>query len=125
MSPYQRAVIDEEKEQAQRQYERTQVPQFEKDAVAAGGMSGLGSRAGVEAAERATGQQRLLAGIETKGLQKAYEDAQEQFKSQKERERLLAGDIAQTGQNIFSAGLAEQGLLQGIGEEKEVCNKQV
>lgn len=70
MSPYQRAVIDEEKEQAQRQYERTQVPQFEKDAVAAGGMSGLGSRAGVEAAERATGQQRLLAGIETKGLQK-------------------------------------------------------
>ena len=118
MSPYQRAVIDEEKEQAQRQYERTQVPQFEKDAVAAGGMSGLGSRAGVEAAERATGQQRLLAGIETKGLQKAYEDAQEQFKSQKERERLLAGDIAQTGQNIFSAGLAEQGLLQGIGEEK-------
>jgi hypothetical protein len=118
MSPYQRAVIDEEKEQAQRQYERTQRPKFEKDAVAAGGMSGLGTRAAVEAAERETGQQRLLAGIETKGLQKAYEDAQNQFKSQKERERLLASDISQTGQNIFSAGLAEQGLLQGIGEEK-------
>jgi len=118
MSPYQRAVIDEEKEQAQRQYERTQRPKFEKDAVAAGGMSGLGTRAAVESAEREAGQQRLLAGIETKGLQKAYEDAQNQFKSQKERERLLASDISQTGQNIFSAGLAEQGLLQGIGEEK-------
>ena len=118
MSPYQRAVIDEEKEQAQRQYERTQVPKFEKDAVAAGGMSGLGTRAAVEAAERATGQNRLLAGIETKGLQKAYEDAQKQFESQKQRERLQAADISQSGQNIFSAGLAEQGLLQGIGEEK-------
>ena len=118
MSPYQRAVIDEEKEQAQRQYERTQRPKFEKDAVAAGGMSGLGTRAAVESAEREAGQQRLLAGIETKGLQKAYEDAQEQFRSQKERERLLASDIAQTGQNIFKAGLAEQGLLEGIGEEK-------
>ena len=118
MSPYQRAVIDEEKEQAQRQYERTRRPQFEKDAVAAGGMSGLGTRAAVEAAERETGQQRLLAGIETKGLQKAYEDAQKQFESQKRRERLQAADVSQIGQNIFSAGLAEQGLLKDIGEEK-------
>ena len=113
-----RAVIDEEKEQAQRQYERTRRPQFEKDAVAAGGMSGLGTRAAVEAAERETGQQRLLAGIETKGLQKAYEDAQKQFESQKRRERLQAADVSQIGQNIFSAGLAEQGLLKDIGEEK-------
>ena len=30
----------------------------------------------------------------------------------------MASDCAQTGQNIFSDGLAEQGLLQGIGEEK-------
>ena len=118
MSPYMRAVIDQEKEQAQRQYERTQRPQFEKDAVAAGGMSGLGTRAAVESAEREAGQQRLLANIEAKGLQKAYEDAQNQFQKQKERERLMAADLAQTGQNIFSAGLAEQGLLKDIGEEK-------
>ena len=61
MSPYMRAVIDSEKEQAQRQYESTKAPQFEKAAVDAGGMSGLGSRAGVQAAEMASGQQRLLA----------------------------------------------------------------
>ena len=53
MSPYMRAALDAQKEQAQRQYERTEVPKFEADAVAAGGMSGLGTRAGVEAAERA------------------------------------------------------------------------
>ena len=118
MSPYMRAVVDAEKEQAQRQYERTKVPQFEAEAVAAGGMSGLGSRAGVEAAERATGQQRLLADIEARGQQKAFEDAQRAFQDQKARERTLAGDISTAGQNIFSAGLAEQGLLKDIGQEK-------
>lgn len=118
MSPYMRAVVDAEKEQAQRQYERTKVPQFEAEAVAAGGMSGLGSRAAVEAAERATGQQRLLADIEARGQQKAFEDAQRAFQDQKARERALAGDISTAGQNIFSAGLAEQGLLKDIGQEK-------
>lgn len=124
MSPYMRAVIDQEKEQAQRQYERTKRPEFEADAVRAGGMSGLGTRAAVESAERETGQQRLLANIEAKGLQKAYEDAQSQFEAQKRRERLMASDLAQTGQNIFSAGLAEQGLLQDIGEKKQAMQQQ-
>jgi hypothetical protein len=124
MSPYMRAVIDQEKEQAQRQYERTKRPEFEADAVRAGGMSGLGTRAAVESAEREAGQQRLLAGIEAKGLQKAYEDAQSQFEAQKRRERLMASDLAQTGQNIFSAGLAEQGLLQDIGEKKQAMQQQ-
>ena len=119
MSPYQRAVIDQEKEQAQRQYERTKRPQFEADAVRAGGMSGLGSRAAIESAEREDLQARLLADIETKGLQAAYKDAQNQFTNQKARERTMGTDVATAGGNIFSAGLAEQGLLKGIGEEKQ------
>jgi len=119
MSPYQRAVIDQEKEQAQRQYERTKRPQFEADAVRAGGMSGLGSRAAIESAERDDLQARLLADIETKGLQAAYKDAQAQFTNQKARERTMGTDVATAGGNIFSAGLAEQGLLKGIGEEKQ------
>ena len=119
MSPYQRAVIDQEKEQAQRQYERTKRPQFEADAVRAGGMSGLGSRAAIESAEREDLQARLLADIETKGLQAAYQDAQNQFTNQKARERTVGTDVATAGGNIFSAGIAEQGLLKGIGEEKQ------
>ncbi len=119
MSPYQRAVIDQEKEQAQRQYERTKRPQFEADAVRAGGMSGRGSRAAIESAEREDLQARLLADIETKGLQEAYKDAQNQFTNQKLRERTMATDVATAGGNIFSAGLAEQGLLRDIGEEKQ------
>ena len=119
MSPYQRAVIDQEKDQAQRQYERTKRPQFEADAVRAGGMSGLGSRAAIESAERDDLQARLLADIETKGLQAAYKDAQAQFTNQKARERTVGSDVATAGGNIFSAGVAEQGLLKGIGEEKQ------
>ena len=119
MSPYQRAVIDQEKEQAQRQYERTKRPEFEADAVRAGGMSGLGSRAAIESAEREDLQARLLADIETKGLQAAYQDAQDQFTNQKARERTMASDVATAGGNIFSAGIAEQGLLQDIGTEKQ------
>ena len=47
MSPYQRAVTDIEKREAQTAFERTARPAFEKRAVDAGGMSGLGTRAGV------------------------------------------------------------------------------
>ena len=51
MSPYQRAVTDIEKREAERTFERETLPRFEASAVQAGGLSGLGTRAGVEAAE--------------------------------------------------------------------------
>ena len=50
MSPYQRAVTDiEKKRKAVEDFQRNIMPQFEAQAVQAGGMSGLGSRAGVQA----------------------------------------------------------------------------
>jgi len=118
MSPYLRASLDAQKAEAQRQYERNKVPQFEAEAVRAGGMSGLGTRAAVEAAERATGQQRLLADIEAKGQQKAFEAAQQQFENQQARERQAASQISTAAPQIFKSGVAEQGLLQTIGEDK-------
>jgi hypothetical protein len=118
MSPYLRASLDAQKAEAQRQYERTKVPEFEAQAVRAGGMSGLGTRAAVEAAERATGQQRLLADIEAKGQQKAFEAAQQQFENQQARERQAAAQISTAAPQIFKSGVAEQGLLQTIGEDK-------
>ena len=118
MSPYLRASLDAQKAEAQRQYERTKRPEFEAEAVRAGGMSGLGTRAAVEAAERDVGQQRLLADIEAKGQQKAFEAAQEQFENQKARERQAAAQISTAAPQIFKSGVAEQGLLQTIGEDK-------
>jgi hypothetical protein len=117
-SPYQRAVTDIEKREAQTAFEKDVMPKFEASAIAAGGLSGLGTRAGVEAAELQRGQSQLLADIEAKGQQRAFEDARKGFESQKARERQMAGDVGRIGPALFQAGLAEQGALQAVGEQK-------
>ena len=76
MSPYQRAVTDIEKREAQKSFEEQVMPQFEKQAIAAGGMSGMGSRAGVQAGLLGQAQMQQLGDIEKKGLLDAYKDAQ-------------------------------------------------
>ena len=50
MSPYQQAVTEVEKRKAVEDFQQRVMPEFEKQAVSAGGMSGMGSRAGVQAA---------------------------------------------------------------------------
>ena len=119
MSPYLRASLDAQKAAAQRQFEGTKLPQFEAQAVAAGGMSGLGSRAGVQAAELQSGQNRLMADLEATGQQKAYEDAQRLFKSQKEREKQSALALQNLNKEMFTGGIKEQALLDAIGGEKQ------
>ena len=118
MSPYQRAVTDIEKREAQKVFERDIMPRFEQQAVTAGGMSGLGSRAAIQAGQLGQAQMQQMGDIEAKGLQRAYMDAQRGFAEQKARERQLAGDIGRTGPAMLQAGLAEQGILQDIGQQK-------
>ena len=124
MSPYQRAVTDIEKRESQRAFESQIMPQFEKQAVAAGGMSGLGTRAGVQASELGRAQMQRLGDIETKGLQAAYKDAQNLFQQQQARERTAAADIAGLAPAMVAGGVTEQGLLQSIGEEKQALGQQ-
>ena len=119
MSPYQQAVIDVEKREAMRDFEGRILPQFEKQAVSAGGMSGLGTRAGVQAAELGRAQSQRLGDIETKGLQAAFEAARQDFASQKTRERQLSSDLMAAGPTIFKAQAAEQGALQSVGEARQ------
>ena len=118
MSPYQRAVTDIEKREAERTFERDTMPRFEKSAIDAGGLSGLGTRAGVQAAELQRNQNMLLADIEAKGQQQAFQDARIGFEAQKAREQQMATNIGKTGPALFQAGLAEQGALQTVGEQK-------
>ena len=118
MSPYQRAVTDIEKREAQTQFERNIMPRFEASAVQAGGLSGLGSRAGVEAAELQRGQSQLLADIEAKGLQSAFQDARKAFEEQKQREAGMAAEIGRAGPAMFASGIQEAGALQRVGEER-------
>ena len=119
MSPYQRAVTDIEKREAQRVFERDVQPALEAKAVQqGGGMSGLGTRAALEASEAQREQGRLLADIEARGLQSAFQDARSAFEQQKAREANAAAAIGRAGAETFKSGLAEQGVLQTVGEEK-------
>ena len=103
MSPYQRAVTDIEKREAERTFERDTMPRFEASGVAAGGLSGLGTRAGVQAAELQRNQNILLADIEAKGQQQAFQDARMGFEAQKAREQQMATNIGKTGPALFQA----------------------
>ena len=119
MSPYQRAVTDIEKREAQRVFERDVQPSLEAKAIQqGGGMSGLGTRAALEASEAQREQGRLLADIEARGLQSAFQDARSAFEQQKTREANAAAAIGRAGAETFKSGLAEQGVLQTVGEEK-------
>ena len=118
MSPYQQAVTDVQLREAQENFEGKVMPKFEADAVGAGGMSGLGTRAGIQAAELQRGQSQLLADIQAKGSQAAYQDARQGFEAQQARERTMATDVGRMGPAMFQAGLTEQGALQTVGEQK-------
>ena len=118
MSPYQRAVTDIEKREAQRNFERQVQPALEAKAIQqGGGMSGLGTRAALEAAEAQRTQSQLLSDIEAKGQQRAFEQAYRQFGDEINLQRQRAGDIQQQGQQRFNIGLAERGLQQQLGQE--------
>ena len=117
MSPYQRAVTDIEKREAQRTFERDVQPALEARAIQAGGMSGLGTRAAIQAAEAQRAQSRLLADIEAKGQQRAFEQAYRQFGDETMLQRQRAFDIGETGTQRFNIGLAERGLQQQLGQE--------
>ena len=124
MSPYQRAVTDIEKRQAVEDFQRNVMPQFEKQAVDAGGMSGLGTRAGVQAGILGENLQQRLGDIEAKGLQSAFLNAQQQFQNQKQREAAQAQNIAALGPAMFSQGIAQQGALQSVGEQRQRLGQQ-
>ena len=118
MSPYQRAVTDIEKREAQRVFERDAQPALEAQAIQkGGGMSGLGTRAALQAAEAQRMQSQLLADIEAKGQQRAFEQAYRQFGDETAAQRLRSQDIGQLGTQRFNIGLAEQGLAQQLGQE--------
>ena len=101
------------------------MPQFEAKAVGAGGRSGLGTRAGIEAAELQRGQSQLLADIQAKGQQRAFEDARKGFEQQKAREQAMAGNISRMGPAMVASGLQEQGALQSVGEQKRDLGQSV
>ena len=118
MSPYQQAVIDVEKREADRVFDRASQVR-EAQAAEAGAGSIMGSRAAIEAAEAARNQQQLLADIQTRGQQRAFESAQKQFEAERARQRGFGQDIAGLGTQVLQSDISELGAQKTVGEERQ------
>ena len=117
MNPYQQAVVDIEKREAQKQYESTVVPQLAAQAAATGGFGG--SRQAILEGMASEAQQRLLGDIQAKGSAQAYQDAMSNISAQRQREGAAAGQLAQMAPAGFQAQAQELGAIGKVGDVKQ------
>lgn len=116
MSPFQQAVIDIEKREAQQRFEQEVLPKLQAAQIGAGSFGG--SRGAILEAEAMRGQQQLLGDIQAKGSQSAYNTGLKAFEQQKARERgeataLMGLSPAQLGQQTRELqGLEKVGAVQ-------------
>ena len=126
MSPFQQAVIDIEKREAQQKFEQDVLPKLQSAAIQSGSFGG--SRGALLEAEALRGQQQLLGDIQSKGLQAAFSQGQKAFEAQKARERgqaqaLIGLSPAETGQRtkelqgLERVGAAQQAQVQTALDE--------
>jgi hypothetical protein len=117
MSPYQQAVVDIEKREAQKQYESQVVPQLAAKAATTGGFGG--SRQAILEGMAADTQQRLLSDIQAKGSQQAYEDAVKRFAADRQAQGQAGAQLATMAPQQFKTQLGELGALQTVGETRQ------
>ena len=98
MSPYQRAVIDQQKRAATEEYGKLRT-QLGAQAAQAGA---FGSRLGVQEAETAEDYLNRMADIEATGMQQAYEQARAQFGAE-EAMRQQEAEMAMSAQQQTEA----------------------
>lgn len=113
MSPYQQAVVDVEKREASRYFPQ-QMQQIGAQAAGAGGYGG--SRQAILEAETLRNQAQMLGDIQTRGSQRAFEQAREGFEKQLGRERGTASALMQLGQTVPQQRMTELAGLAGVGE---------
>ena len=117
MSPYQQAVVDIEKREAQKQFETGVVPQLAQQAAQAQAFGG--SRQGILEGMAADTQQRLLADIQAKGSAQAYQDAVKRLEAERSRSGQAGAQLATMAPQQFKTELGELGALQTVGEERQ------
>ena len=116
MNPYQQAVTDIEKREAEKKYQ-TQVLQPLRAQAAATQPYG-GSRQAIQEGMASEAQQRLLADIQAKGSAQAYQDAMTNISAQRQRAGLAAGQLAQMAPAAYGARARELGAVGQIGDIK-------
>ena len=117
MNPFQQAVTDIEKREAQRDFEANVLPKIRQAQIAQGSFGG--TRGSLLEAEALRNQQQQLADIQARGSLQAYQDAQNLFKDQAAREAAAAGQLATFAPAQYKASVGELGALQSVGEEQQ------
>jgi hypothetical protein len=117
MSPYQQAVTDIEKREAQKQYETQVLPELAAKAAQAQAFGG--SRQAILEGMAADTQQRLLADIQTKGSAQAYQDAVNRLQADRTATGQAATDLANLGAARYKQATTELSGLQAVGQEKQ------
>ena len=118
LNPYQQAVTDVSLRKAEEDFSRRVMPKFEKFASDAGGMSGLGSRAGVQAGGLGEAFMQNLSDIQTKGSAAGFADARAAFEAQKRREGLTAARLPTLAGQEYGTRARELAGLTAIGEDE-------
>ena len=123
MNPYQQAVTDIAKRDAQERFEQTTLPSLRKQAIDAGVFGG--SRAAMRESQAQDAQARLLADLQAKGDLAAFQNAQQQFAAQKAREAQTAEGLTGLGTAQYGAQLKELGQLEAVGREEQQRQQQL
>ncbi len=121
MSPYQQAVTDIQKREAEKQAEQ-QRQQLSSQAAQTGAFGG--SRAALQDMLQREQESRLLSDIQKQGLQSAYETGLQTFDADRQAQRAAATQYGQLAGQEQSQALTGLGALQTAGETQRALAQQ-
>ena len=113
MSPFQQAVVDIEKREAQQKFEQEVLPKVQAAAIQSGSFGG--SRGALLEAEALRGQGQLLSDIQRKGSQAAYDRGLKAFEMQKGREAATAQGLTGLATGEFGQRAKELSGIERVG----------
>jgi len=113
MSPFQQAVVDIEKREAQQKFEQEVLPKVQAAAIQSGSFGG--SRGALLESEALRGQGQLLSDIQRKGSQAAYDRGLKAFEMQKGREAATAQGLTGLATGEFGQRAKELSGIERVG----------
>lgn len=122
MSPYMQQVVDQQMTSAQRQADIAST-QRGAQAVRAGAFGG--SRQAVENAEAARALASQKGEIQARGLQSAYEQAQQQFNQEQGQRLSAAQTMGQLGQQQFGQEMGITGQRAQFGADQRAATQEI
>lgn len=122
MSPYMRNVLDVQKQEAVRDYAR-QLPGLGAAAANVGGLGG--TRSALMQAEAQRNLQNQMQGIEAKGMQDAYAQAQAQYNAERNRQLQGYGQAIQGANALGQLGATQYQQQLGAAQAQAQAGTQL